>query len=97
MGRPSGVKNRVILAAMVAELARADPPDGGWRAVDYELVAERMNAARVRFVEAAGNGFMFRIPKPREFLVDGLWRDDALWPWDKQAIRDAAERNRRRL
>jgi hypothetical protein len=34
-------------------------------------------------------------PKPREFLQDGLWRNDALWPLDKQEIREMRERRRR--
>ena len=87
--------DRVILAAMATELARLDAPEGGWQREDYERIAERMNAQRAKFVEAAGNGVMFRRPKPREFLQDGLWRNEALWPWDKQEIRELRERGRR--
>ncbi len=78
---------RVIRRAMELDHQRTDGP------VSWNRLAEWMSEARIRLSNSAE--FLFRVPTPKEFFGSDMWRNDAMWPWDKVALRETNQRRRR--
>jgi len=72
-----------MIAEAITLAAQRGDPDGE--------AAERMISMWKELQRGNANGLLRYGISPRKFIAEAHWRTDAMWPYDRQKLRDAQQ------